>query len=135
MFGRVVVTLLCGAALSLAAAQEVRFGYVEWPEAVMKTQVVSDVLETLGFETSQQSLSVPLVLKGVSTGDLDVFLETWMPSMGSMVQPYLDDGSVTMSVHNLEGTLYGAAVPTYVYDAGVRSLADLAPNADKFSCD
>jgi len=118
--------------LSPALAQEVRFGYVEWPEAVMKTQVVSDVLETLGFETTMQSLSVPLVLKGVSTGDLDVFLETWFPSMESMVAPYLEDGSLTMTAHNLDGTLYRPAVPTYVYEAGVTSMADLAEHADEF---
>jgi len=114
------------------SAQEVAFGYVEWPEAVMKTQVVSDVLEAMGFETTMQSLSVPLVLKGVSTGDLDVFLETWMPSMESMVTPYLEDGSITMSAHNLDGTLYRAAVPTYVYEAGVTSLADLDAHAERF---
>lgn len=115
-----------------AAAQEVRFGYVEWPEAVVKTAVVASVLESLGYETSSQSLSVPLVLKGVSTGDLDVFVETWWPSMASMVTPYLDDGSLTVSARNLEGTLYRAAVPTYVYEAGVTSLDDLAANAERF---
>jgi glycine betaine/proline transport system substrate-binding protein len=132
MIKRALFTLLIGSSGALAAAQEVRFGYVEWPEAVMKTQVVADVLEALGYETTAQSLSVPLVLKGVSTGDLDVFLETWLPSMESMVAPYLDDGSITMSAHNLDGTLYAAAVPTYVYEAGVTSLADLDAHADRF---
>jgi glycine betaine/proline transport system substrate-binding protein len=127
-----LVTLLLGSSVSLALAQEVDFGYVEWPEAVMKTQVVADVLEALGYETTMQSLSVPLVLKGVSTGDLDVFLETWLPSMESMVRPYLNDGSITMSAHNLDGTLYRAAVPTYVYEAGVTSIADLDAHADRF---
>ncbi len=89
MFKHLLVTLLFGSSFSLAFAQdqEVDFGYVEWPEAVMKTQVVADVLGALGYETTMQSLSVPLVLKGVSTGDLDVFLETWLPSMESMVAP------------------------------------------------
>ena len=118
--------------LAPAAAQEVRFGYVEWPEAVVKTAVIASVLEALGYETSSQSLSVPLVLKGVSTGDLDVFVETWWPSMESMVTPYLDDGSLTVSARNLEGTLYRAAVPTYVHEAGITSLADLAANAERF---
>ncbi len=133
MLKRVMCLLGIVSVLSLGAAQEVDFGYVEWPEAVMKTHVVSDVLEAMGFETTMQSLSVPLVLKGVSTGDLDVFLETWLPSMQSMVEPYLADGSLTMSARNLEGTLYRAAVPTYVYEAGVTSIADLAPNAEQFS--
>ncbi len=134
MLKHILLTLGVGSSL-FVNAQEVRFGYVEWPEAVMKTQVVSDVLGAMGYETTSQSLSVPLVLKGVSTGDLDVFLETWLPSMESMVTPYLDDGSVTMSAHNLDGTLYTAAVPTYVYEAGVTSIADLAPNAEAFGGD
>ncbi len=118
--------------LASAVAQEVRFGYVEWPEAVVKTEVVAGVLEALGYETRSQSLSLPLVLEGVSTGDLDVFVETWWPSMTSLVTPYLEEGSVTLSARNLEGTLYRAAVPTYVYEAGVTSLADLAANAERF---
>ncbi len=133
MLKRTLTLLGVVSALSLGAAQEVNFGYVEWPEAVMKTHVVSDVLEAMGYATTMQSLSVPLVLKGVSTGDLDVFLETWLPSMNSMVSPYLEDGSLTMSAHNLDGTLYRAAVPTYVYDAGVTSIADLEENAEQFS--
>lgn len=129
---RHILLLVAFGLLAPAAAQEVRFGYVEWPEAVVKTAVVASVLEALGYETSSQSLSVPLVLKGVSTGDLDVFVETWWPSMASMVTPYLDDGSLTVSARNLEGTLYRAAVPTYVYEAGITSLADLAANAERF---
>lgn len=124
-----LVVTLC---LSLAWAQEITFGYVEWPEAVMKTHVVSAVLQTLGYETEMLSLSVPLVLKGVSTGDLDVFLEAWFPSMGSMVNPYLEDGSIIMTARNLDGTLYRPAVPTYVYEMGVTSMADLAEHADEF---
>lgn len=114
------------------ASQEVGFGYVEWPEAVMKTHVVAGVLEALGYETTMQSLSVPLVLRGVSTGDLDVFLEAWLPSMNSMIAPYLEDGSLVMAAHNLDGTLYRPAVPTYVYDAGVTSLEDLEAHASEF---
>lgn len=132
MVRRILPTLFIFSCLGLAAAEEVRFGYVEWPEAVIKTHIVADVLEALGYDTMMQSLSVPLVLKGLSTGDLDVFLETWLPSMESMVTPYLDDGSITMSAHNLDGTLYRAAVPTYVYEAGVTSLTDLAAHANDF---
>ena len=119
----------------LAAAQTVRFGYVEWPGVTVKTQVAAAVLETLGYDTQTQSLSVPIVLKGLSEGDLDVFLGVWRPSMDAMVEPYLadtGDGSVTLAARNLEPTVYRPAVPTFVAETGVTSLADLAANAGEF---
>ena len=121
--------------LPLAAAQTVRFGYVEWPGVTVKTQVAAAVLETLGYDTQTQSLSVPIVLKGLSEGDLDVFLGVWRPSMDAMVEPYLadtGDGSVTLAARNLEPTVYRPAVPTFVAETGVTSLADLAANAGEF---
>ena len=33
---------------------------------------------------------------------------------------------------NLEGAKYTLAVPTYVYEAGVKTFADIAAHADKF---
>jgi glycine betaine/proline transport system substrate-binding protein len=129
---RTVLGLLAALLGTSGAAQEVAFGYVEWPEAVVKTHVVASVVEALGYETTMHSLSLPLVFRGVSTGDLDVFVEVWLPSMESMVTPYLEEGTLTMSARNLEGTLYRSAVPRYVYEAGVTSLADLAEHADAF---
>jgi glycine betaine/proline transport system substrate-binding protein len=48
------------------------------------------------------------------------------------VKPFTDDGSVETISENLEGAGYGLVVPTYVADAGVKSLTDIGKNADKF---
>jgi glycine betaine/proline transport system substrate-binding protein len=56
-----------------------------------------------------------------------------MPSQTTEVAPYLQDGSVESLSVNLEGAGYGPVVPSYVAEAGVKDLKDLAPNADKFS--
>jgi glycine betaine/proline transport system substrate-binding protein len=61
-----------------------------------------------------------------------VFLGNWMPSMTGDVQPFLDDKSVESISENLEGAGYGLVVPTYVADAGVKSLTDIGKFADKF---
>lgn len=123
-------------ALGFGSAQEVSFGYVEWPGVTVKTHVASAILDTLGYETDMQALSVPLVFKGLSEGDLDAFLGVWEPSMESMVNPYLSDeggdGTVTLVARNLEPTIYRPAVPTFVAEQGITSLADVAANAEMF---
>ena len=47
-------------------------------------------------------------------------------------EPYKKDGSVENVRVNLEGAKYTFAVPTYVWEAGVKDFADLHKFADKF---
>ena len=75
---------------------------------------------------------MPVTYASLKNKDIDVFLGNWMPSMAADVKPFTDDGSVETISQNLEGAGYGLVVPTYVADAGVKSLADIGKNADKF---
>jgi glycine betaine/proline transport system substrate-binding protein len=63
--------------------------------------------------------------------DIDVFLGNWMPTMEADIKPYLDDKSVEDIVTNLEGAKYTLAVPSYTYDAGLKSFQDIAKFKDK----
>ena len=64
---------------------------------------------------------------------MDVFFGNWMPSQTADIKAYLDDKSIEQLNVNMEGAGYGIVVPQYVADAGVKSLADLAANKDKFA--
>src|SRR5690606_35010142 len=46
--------------------------------------------------------------------------------------PYLADGSIEVIATNLTGAKYTFAVPSYVAEAGVTDLSDLAEHADRF---
>jgi glycine betaine/proline transport system substrate-binding protein len=48
------------------------------------------------------------------------------------IAKYREAGTVETVGANLEGAKYTLAVPQYVYDAGVKSFADIAKFADKF---
>jgi glycine betaine/proline transport system substrate-binding protein len=52
--------------------------------------------------------------------------------MAADVQPFLDDGSVETVAQNLDGAGYGLVVPTYVAEAGVKSLSDIGKFKDEF---
>ncbi len=121
---------------ALAAEPEsckaVRFADVGWTDIQVTTGVTSVVLEALGYEPQVTTLMVPVAYSSLKDKQIDVFLGNWMPSMTADIKPYLDDKSVEQIGTNLEGAGYGLVVPQYVADAGVKSLADLGANAEKF---
>lgn len=114
------------------SCQTVRFAEVGWTDITATTALTSEVLEGLGYEARSDTVSVPIAYAGMKNGDFDVFLGNWMPSMGSISDPYIDKGQVDRVAANLEGAKYTLAVPQYVHDAGVTSVADLDDHADKF---
>nr|WP_163503719.1 choline ABC transporter substrate-binding protein [Halomonas socia] len=110
----------------------VRFAEVGWTDITATTAVTRELLEGLGYETRVDTVSVPIAYSGMRNGDFDVFLGNWMPSMASISDPYIEDGDVDRLSANLEGAKYTVAVPQYVHDAGVTSVADLDAHAEQF---
>ena len=112
--------------------ETVRFADVGWTDITATTALSSVVLESIGYKTKTQVLSVPITYKSLENKDIDVFLGNWMPTMEADIKPYLENGSVESIKKNLEGAKYTLAVPKAVYDAGVKTFADIAKFADKF---
>jgi glycine betaine/proline transport system substrate-binding protein len=111
------------------ADETVNFGTVDWPEAVAKTNVASTIVDALGYQTEVQELGVPTVFQGLDTGDLDVFVEAWFPTMQTNFDEVQDVESVTT---NLEEATFSIAVNREACEAGVTSHEDLAEFADRF---
>ena len=111
------------------ADETVNFGTVDWPEAVAKTNVASTIVDALGYQTEVQELGVPTVFQGLDTGDLDVFVEAWFPTMQTNFDEVQDVESVTT---NLEEATFSIAVNRAACEAGVTSHEDLAEFADRF---
>ena len=130
----IAATTLAGSA-ALAQANQcdtVRFADVGWTDITATTALTSVVLESIGYDTDSQLLSVPVTYKSLENGDIDVFLGNWMPTMEGDIAPYREAGTIDILGKNLEGAKYTLAVPQYVHDAGVTSFADIAKHADKF---
>jgi glycine betaine/proline transport system substrate-binding protein len=134
--------LLAGTALviGLASAQaadpdsckKVRLSDVGWTDIQVTTGVAHNLLTALGYEPDVTQLSVAVTFTALKEGDIDVFLGNWMPTQTDALKPYTDEGSIEVVGLNLEGAGFGPVVPNYVAEAGVKSLADLGPNAKKF---
>ena len=135
MAGATSLMLFAGAAQAAGdpeGCKQVHFSDVGWSCVTATTAIAAAILEGLGYETKVDVLSVPVTFQGLANGDLDVFLGLWMPTQASMITPYLDKGQIEKVAANLEGAKYTLAVNQAAYDAGVKTFADLAKNADKF---
>ncbi len=115
-----------------ASCKAVRFADVGWTDIQVTTGATSVILEALGYAPEVKTLSVPVTYASLKNKDIDVFLGNWMPSMTADVKPYFDDKSVESIGVNLDGAGYGLVVPSYVAEAGVKSLTDLGKFKDKF---
>ena len=114
-----------------AAGDKIRFASVGWTGVTVKTELTTDILESLGYSTSKRTLSVPIAYKALEMGDADVFLGNWMPSMANIAQKFFDNGSVVKYVANMPGAKYTLAAPKFVVDAGLKNFSDIAKYADK----
>jgi glycine betaine/proline transport system substrate-binding protein len=113
------------------SCKTVHFADVGWTDITATTATTSVILEALGYAPDVQVLSVPVTYTSLKNKDIDVFLGNWMPTMEADIKPYLDDKSVEDIVTNLEGAKYTLAVPSYTYDAGLKSFQDIAKFKDK----
>ncbi|MET3581558.1 glycine betaine/proline transport system substrate-binding protein [Mesorhizobium robiniae] len=114
------------------SCKTVRLSDVGWTDIQATTGVASVLLTALGYEPEVIQLSVPVTYASLKNKDLDVFLGNWMPSMTNDIKEYTADGSVETVSENLSGAGYGIVVPTYVADAGVKTLTDIGKFKDKF---
>jgi glycine betaine/proline transport system substrate-binding protein len=67
---------------------KVTFSDVGWTDITATTAATSVVLEALGYETEALVLSVPVTYTSLASGDIDVFLGNWMPTMEADIAPY-----------------------------------------------
>ncbi|MET4634227.1 choline ABC transporter substrate-binding protein [Kaistia defluvii] len=127
------VVALAGTAYAAepASCKTVRFSDVGWTDISATTGLTSRILTGLGYTPKLQVLSVPVTYASLKNKDIDVFLGNWLPSMAADLKPYQDDGSVEVVGVNLEGAKYTLAVPTYLFNEGLKTFADIAKFKDK----
>ncbi|MFZ5959686.1 choline ABC transporter substrate-binding protein [Pseudomonas knackmussii] len=103
-----------------------------WTDIAVTNGVASFLLDSLGYQAKVDTLSVPIIYGGLRDAQVDAFLGNWMPAQQSYHDKFVASGQVQQLAKNLEGTEFTLAVPSYVYDGGVKSFADLQKYADKF---
>jgi len=116
---------------SVHAKDKIRFVSTSWTGITVKTELSVTILNSLGYEASNLMVSVPIAYKALETGDADIFLGYWYPSMTNIATKYFERGKVVNYVANMPGAKYTLAVPTYVAKGGLKDFADIAKFKDK----
>lgn len=120
--------LISGTAL---ASKQIRFANVGWTGVTVKTELGVRILNSLGYDASMVTLSVPIAYNSLAMGDADIFLGNWMPSMETIANKFFEQGTVIQYVANMPGAKYTLAAPAYAVDAGLKDFSDIAKYADK----
>ncbi|MFY1671670.1 glycine betaine ABC transporter substrate-binding protein [Plantactinospora sp. WMMB334] len=138
------IALAAAAALALGAAacgsdaddsgstgdsKKIIIGYMAWDEAIAASNLWQRILEDKGFEVELKNLEAGLVYGGLAKGDIDLFLDGWLPQTHAAYWEQYGDKLEKIGVWYDNASL-SIAVPQYV--DGVDSLEDLAAQAETF---
>lgn len=123
----VAVVVAQSAVADDASCKTVRFADVGWSDIAATTGMASVVLEGLGYKPTVTMASIPIAFAGMKKKQIDVFLGYWNPSMTPQIEPFVKAGDIkVLDAPNLVGAKYTLAVPTYLYDKGLKTFADIA---------
>lgn len=104
--------------------------YVNWEEGVAYTHLAKVVLEDLmDYEVEITAADVAPGYTAISQGDMDAFMETWLPVLHKdYVEKYQDD--IIDLGHVYEGTQSGLVVPDYMDITTISEINDIADELD-----
>lgn len=116
-----------GASGGEAAGGTIKIGWIPWDEDIAATYLWKRVLEDEGYTVELTQLDVAPVFEGVASGDLDLFLDAWLPSTHEDYWAEYGDRLEDLAVWYDNGLLTWA-VPEYM---DVDSIEDLAGMEDE----
>lgn len=127
VWGLVLISLIYGyfaggQANDSAAGETVTIGYINWQEDVAVTYLWKEILQEQGYKVELKCLDAAPLYIGLSRGDIDLFLDAWLPitqraywekNQGSLV----DFGSWYQGEAKI-----GVVVPKYVTIGAIEEL-------------
>ena len=124
------VTLIGLLPFTVQAAQdandELRLVVPPWPGVTVKSEILAQLIEPLGYTTSQQELSSTVGYNTLQNDESDAFLAGWMPAQQESYDAAMASGAIIDLGNNVDGARMGFAVPGHVAKAGITSAEQLA---------
>lgn len=123
---KLTLTVAALGAGTAMAAEPLKIGYTNWADVMAVTSVAKYVLETkLNQPVQLVKADIGIQFQGVARGDLDVMLCAWLPTThGAYYEKHKNDVQDVGTIYT--GGKNGWAVPSYIPESEVSSIADLA---------
>lgn len=109
--------------------QTITFGVTPWTSTVPPTKIARLILEDMGYKVKETNADVSSIYIGLSRGDINVYMDSWMPSHEVHLEKY--EGKVEDTAVSFSGAASGLVVPTYMED--INSIEDLIGKEDLFN--
>jgi glycine betaine/proline transport system substrate-binding protein len=106
-----------------------KIGYIAWDEDIALSNLVATQLEAKGYHVQLQQLDAAPLYAGLAKSDIDLFLDSWLPTTHADYWAQYKDRLEDLGVWYDNATL-NLAVPQSVTD--VNSIADLKTHAAEF---
>lgn len=104
-------------------------GETPWTSTVPPTYVAKQLLEDMGYKIEIQKADGGVVYTGLSKGDIDIFMDAWLPDMHRNYMEKYADTLVDTALSYPDGEL-GWVIPSYV--EGIDTVDDLKGKEDLF---
>lgn len=99
-----------------------------WTSTVPPTKIARIIIEDMGYEVKETQADVSSTFVGLSRGDLDVYMDSWMPAHENQMEKYSDSiEKVTTSYDNANT---GLTIPSHL--EGINKVSDLKGKEDQF---
>lgn len=119
----------CASDADGASDKEITFGVTPWTSTVPPTKVAKLILEDIGYTVKEVSADAGGVYAGLSKGDIDVFMDAWLPDMHKNYMKTFGSNIDDTAVSYPDGEL-GWVIPAYV--EGINTVEDLKGKEDLF---
>ncbi|WP_240901154.1 glycine betaine ABC transporter substrate-binding protein [Thioalkalivibrio sp. XN8] len=108
------------------AQEPIKIGWTAWSDAEFVTKLAARVIEDrFGREVELMQTDIAPQYQGLSTGSIDVMLMSWQPDTHADYVERVGAKTVNLGLLYTHARL-GWAVPNYVPESEVKSIADLA---------
>lgn len=110
--------------------QTITFGVTPWSSTIPPTKVAEQILQSMGYKTKEIKADAGGVYAGLYRGDIDVFMDAWLPDMHRKYMKKFGK-NITDTAVSYPNAELGWVVPTYVKN--INSVADIKGKEGMFN--